>query len=181
MKKIGIIVGSLRENSFNKTVAAYIGAQLGKSYDVQMIDISMLPLYNQDLETDQPPKEWSDFRNQIKEMDAFLFATPEYNRSFSAVLKNALDVGSRPYTENLWSNKPCAAISVSIGKVGGFGANNHLRQVLTFLNLLTMPQPEAYIGEIERYLDEKGNISNEQTKAFLNQFADAFSSWIERF
>lgn len=181
MKKIGIIVGSLRENSFNKSVAKYVGTQLSKNYHVQMIDISKLSLYNPDLDSENAPKEWTDFRTAAKEMDAFLFVTPEYNRSFSAAIKNALDIGSRPYTENLWSGKPCAVMSVSIGKVGGFGANNHLRQILAFLNLFIMAQPEAYIGEIEQFLDEKGDVANEQTKSYLDLFSNEFHSWIQRF
>lgn len=180
MKKVGIIVGSLRNGSYNKAVAAYISSQLEKSVEVQTIDISGLALYNPDLDEASVPTEWTSFRNTAKAMDAFLFVTPEYNRSFPAAIKNALDVGSRPYAENVWNNKPAAVISVSPGKIGGFGANNHLRQTLAFLNLLVMPQPEAYIGEVEQYLGENGEVANERTKSFLGSIADAFTAWIER-
>lgn len=181
MNNIGIIVGSLREKSFNKSIARYISSQLAKNYNVQIIDISKLPLYNPDMDFDNVPKEWTDFRSLTKSMDAYLFVTPEYNRSFPASIKNALDVGSRPYENNIWDSKPCAVISVSTGKIGGFGANNHLRQTLAFLNLLVMAQPEAYLGEIEEALDENGEVSSERTKTYLNKFLHKFILWIEYF
>lgn len=181
MKSIGIIVGSLREKSFNKSVAKYVLSQLTKNYNVQMIDISKLPLYNPDFDSNNTLTEWTYFRSTIKTVDAFLFVTPEYNRSFPASIKNALDVGSRPYINNIWNSKPAAVISVSTGKIGGFGANNHLRQTLAFLNLFVMPQPEAYVGEIEESLDEKGEVSSDRTKSYLNKFSNEFDIWIKRF
>lgn len=109
-----------------------------------------------------------------------MIVTPEYNRSFSAVLKNALDVGSRPWGQNLWNGKPAAIISQSIGGLGGFGANHHLRQVLTFLNMPMVLQPEAYIGNSPSLFDENGKITNADTIKFLQSFIDAFIDLINK-
>lgn len=179
MKKIGIIVGSLRKDSYNKTAAEYIGQQLKDRYAIQFIEIGNLPLYNPDLDEETTLPQWSEFRTIIDQTDAFLFATPEYNRSFPASIKNALDVASRPYGSTFWDNKPCAVISASMGPMGGFGANNHLRQTLTFLNLITMPQPEVYLSTFQNYIDEQGHI-HAKTKDFLNEFAQSFDQWIQR-
>ena len=146
---------------------------------MEVMDIGRLPMYNQDLD-DTPPDEWVSFRKSLKEADGFLFATPEYNRSIPGVLKNALDVGSRPYGANAWDNKPAAVISVSPSQIGGFGANHHLRQALAYLNVPTMAQPEAYIGSAETLFDDAGNITNESTKKFLSDFIQAFAQWVEK-
>lgn len=135
---------------------------------------------NQDLEDQgREPEAWKAFRSTIKKYDAFLFVTPEYNRSIPAVLKNALDVGSRPYGASVWNGKPGAVISVSPGAIGGFGANHHLRQILTFLNVATMQQPEAYIGSVHTLLDNEGKVANEGTLKFLRLFESAFLKWIQ--
>lgn len=114
-------------------------------------------------------------------MDGFLFVTPEYNRSMPAVLKNALDVASRPYGSNLWGGKPGAIISVSPGKPGAFGANHHLRQCMTFLNVYMMQQPEAYLGNVDGFFDENGAVKDAGTDQFLQSLADAFADWTGRF
>ena len=124
------------------------------------------------------PKEWETFRKECKELDGFLFITPEYNRSLPAVLKNALDVGSRPYGQNVWDGKPGAVISTSIGKISGFGANHHLRQSAVFLNILMLQQPEASIGDVASLLDEKGDLVDEGTQTFLQNVGSAFAQWI---
>jgi len=108
-----------------------------------------------------------------------LFVTPEYNRSVPAALKNALDVGSRPYGQSVWNGLPGAVVSVSPGAIGGFGANHHLRQSLVFLNVPTLQQPEAYIGGVAKLLDEAGNLTHDDTRAFLEKFLQAFGAWIE--
>ena len=108
-----------------------------------------------------------------------LFVTPEYNRSVPGVLKNAIDVGSRPYGQSAWNGKPCGVVSVSPGAIGGFGANHHLRQSLVFLNMPAMQQPEAYIGGVGKLFDGD-NLTNESTKKFLQGFIDAFATWVER-
>ena len=104
--------------------------------------------------------------------------TPEHNRSVPAALKNALDVGSRPYGQSAWNGKPGAVVSASPGAIGGFGANHHLRQSLVFLNVPTMAQPEAYIGSADKLFDESGKLINDGTRKFMQQFMQAFSAWI---
>jgi chromate reductase len=180
MKKIGIIVGSLREKSFNRSVANYVASRLPQGYEATFIDYSKLEIYNQDLD-ETPTDSWVEFRKTIKPLDALLFVTPEYNRSIPGGLKNALDVGSRPYGQSVWNGKPGAIISVSPGAIGGFGANHHLRQVLAFLNVYTLPQPEAYLGQAASFLDENGRVTHDGTQSFLQTFTDAFIGWINKF
>ena len=115
----------------------------------------------------------------INTNDALLFVTPEYNRSVPSALKNAIDLGSRPYGKSVWSGKPCAIVSGSPGAIGGFGANHHLRQSLVFLNVPTMAQPEAYIGGADKLFDNKGALINDDTRNFLKQFMQAFGAWID--
>ncbi|ABX41492.1 NADPH-dependent FMN reductase [Lachnoclostridium phytofermentans] len=179
---IGVFVGSLRRDSFCKKVANTFQSLIPEGYEMKFIDISKLQMYNQDYDDDgNTPMEWETFRKEVKELDGFLFVTPEYNRSIPPVLKNALDIASRPYGQNVWSGKPGAVFSVSPGNIGGFGANHHLRQVLSFLNVYTMQQPEVYLSNITNSLDEQGNISNESTIKFLQDIANAFAAWIAKF
>jgi chromate reductase, NAD(P)H dehydrogenase (quinone) len=126
------------------------------SLKLDITEIGQLPLYNEDLDTDPPPAPWTAFRQRVKAADAVLFVTPEYNRSMQAALKNALDVGSRPYGSSVWDRKPGAVVSSSPGAIEGFGANHHLRQSLVFLNLPTMQQPEAYLSHVDKLFDEHG-------------------------
>ena len=179
---VGILVGSLRKNSFNKKIGEYIVDQEESKFRYSLIDIGDLPLYNQDFDDEgTPPASYTRFREEINALDAVLFITAEYNRSVPAVLKNAIDVGSRPYGKNSWDGKPAAVISSSIGALGGFGANHHLRQSLVFVNLLTMQQPEAYIGDIESSIGSDGKIESGETKDFLHSFKQAFEQWAEQF
>lgn len=177
-KKIAVFVGSLRKESFNRKIAKILMQLAPASVQMEIIEIGQLPIYNQDLD-DAPPEAWVQFRQKVSEFDGVLFVTPEYNRSMPAVLKNALDVGSRPYGKSVWNGKPGAVISVSPGAVGGFGANHHLRQSLVFLNVPCMQQPEAYLGGVAKLLDDAGNITNDDTKKFLSQFIEAFARWVE--
>jgi len=179
-KKIGVFVGSLRKDSFSKSIADFVASQVPNGYEFKFIGIGDLPIYNQDYDGNEPASYLS-FREEVKALDAFLFVTPEHNRSFPAVLKNALDVGSRPYGASVWGGKPGAIISVSPGGIAGFGANHHLRQVLAFLNIYTLQQPEAYIGSVMNLLDENGKLVNEGTQGFLKDFLNAFTAWIEKF
>lgn len=178
-KKIGVFVGSLRKESFNRKIAKILMKLAPSSLDMEIIEIGQLPLYNEDSDQGTSPESWIQFRQQVKQLDGVLFVTPEYNRSIPAALKNALDVGSRPYGQSAWGGKPGAVMSVSPGAVGGFGANHHLRQSLVFLNIPCMQQPEAYIGAVTTLLDEKGNVTNEGTQKFLGQFIEAFAHWVE--
>jgi len=179
-KTIGIIVGSLRKESFNKSIATYVASQIPSEYEVKFIDIHDVELFNQDLE-ENPPESWTRLREDVKSSDAYLFFTPEYNRSVPAVLKNVLDVASRPYGQSVWSHKPAGIVSVSLGGIAAFGANHHLRQSLTFLDVYPLQQPEAYIGNVMSLLDEKGTLVNEDTKNFLNSYVNAFTAWVEKF
>lgn len=178
-KRIGIIVGSLRKDSYSRKVARALMQLAPDSLNMEEVDISGLAMFDQDLEEQgNEPEAWIAFRERIKGYDGFLFVTPEYNRSYPAALKNALDVGSRPYGKNVWSGKPGAVVSVTPGGLGAFGANHHLRQVLTFLNVPTMQQPEAYIGNVATLLDDNGNLNNESTREFLKSFMDSFAAWV---
>src|ERR1019366_6061921 len=136
-------------------------------------------LYNQDHDSN-PPAPWSTFREAVKASDAVLFVTPEYNRSVPGVLKNALDVGSRPYGKSVWNGKPGAIVSCSPGAIGAFGANHHLRQSLVFLNVPAMQQPEAYIGGAAKMFSDTGAITSDDTREFVNKFLQAFAQWIEK-
>ena len=183
MKKpmIGVFVGSLRKGSYNKIVAEKMAELLAEKAEMRFIEMGELPFYNQDLDEEGlVPKPWADFREQVAGVQALLFVTPEYNRSVPAVLKNALDVGSRPYGQSVWTKKPGAVISVSTGQIGGFGANHHLRQSLTFLDVYTMQQPEVYLSNIESALTDSGELQ-ERTTSFLTKVADAFLAWVAIF
>ena len=175
--KIAVIVGSLRKESFNLKMAKALIALAPGSLSLEIVDIAGLPMFNEDLEA-TPPNEWVAFRKKIIAADGLLFLTPEYNRSVPGVLKNAIDVGSRPYGQNSWDGKPAAIVSVSIGNISGFGANHHLRQSLTFINVPAMAQPEAYIGGAAELFDDTGKLSNDSTKDFLKSFMEAFGKWV---
>lgn len=181
-KTIGLLIGSLRKGSFTRAVAEQTAALLPSDYIVKDIEIGDLPLYNQDFDDEnQVPTEWQRFRDEMKDVDAIIFATPEYNRSVPAVLKNALDVGSRPYGQSIWDKKPAIILSVSPGAIGGFGANHHLRQSLTFLNMPIVQQPEVYISNVTNLLDDQLKITNEGTLKFLKSSMDTFVDLIQRF
>ncbi len=179
-KKIAVIVGSLRKDSFNKKMAHVLINLAPKSLTLQIIEIGDLPLYNQDLDDEgKPPAAWTRFREQIKACQGVLFVTPEYNRSVPGVLKNAIDVGSRPYGHSIWSKKPGAVISVSPGAIGGFGANQHLRQSFVFLDIPVLQQPEAYIGQAGDLFNAQGDLVKEDTKKFLQTFMETYANWVE--
>ncbi len=175
--KIAVIVGSLRKESYNLKTAKTLIELAPDSLSLELLNIADLPMFNEDLEG-TPPQEWVTFREEIIAADGVLFLTPEYNRSVPAVLKNAVDVGSRPYGQNSWNGKPAAIVSVSIGGISGFGANHHLRQSLVFVNMHTMAQPEAYIGGAGALFNDEGKLDNDGTKDFLNTFMVAFETWI---
>lgn len=177
--KIAVLVGSLRKESWNKKVADVLPEFAPDTLVLEIISIGALPFYNEDLET-SPPEEWIIFRKHLASFDGVLFVTPEYNRSVPAMLKNAIDVGSRPYGKSCWEGKPGAIISVSPGRLSAFGANHHLRQSLVFLNVPAMAQPEAYIGNVASLFDENNNLTNESTQKFLKGFMKAFAVWVDR-
>jgi chromate reductase len=177
-QKVAVLVGSIRKGSLNRKAALALAALAPAGMELQIVELNELELYNQGLD-ETPPPAWASFRTRIKVADAVLFVTPEYNRSVPGVLKNAIDVGSRPYGQSVWSGKPGAVMSVSPGAVGGFGANHHLRQSMVFLNVPMMQQPEAYVGGAANLFDEAGGITNEGTRKFFENFITAFSAWIK--
>jgi chromate reductase len=180
--KVGFLAGSLRKGSYSRAAARLLMELLPDNYEAELIELSELTMYNEDLDNaEHLPTAWKEFRAKIQDKDAFIFVTPEYNRSIPAVLKNAIDIASRPYTSNLWYGKAAAIFSHSPGKIGGFGANHHLRQVIAVLNVYTLQQPEAYVGDIAAQIDTEGNVISESLKGFLKKFTDAFVAWTNRF
>ncbi|PRA17813.1 MULTISPECIES: NADPH-dependent FMN reductase [Pseudomonas] len=180
-KKIAVIVGSLRKESLNRLFAQEVIALAPPSLLLEIVEINELNLFNQDLEENgkSAPEAWTRFRQNMASKDGVLFFTPEYNRSVPGVLKNAIDIGSRPYGESIWAGKPAAIVSVSPGASGGFGANHHLRQSMVFLDMPLLQQPEAYIGGAAKLLGEDGNLNDDGTTQFLKKFIHAFAAWIE--
>jgi chromate reductase len=178
-RNVAVLVGSLRKESFNRKLATALKAIAPAGLALEIVEIGQLPLYNQD-DDGNPPAASAAFKKRIAESDAVLFVTPEYNRSVPGVLKNAIDIASRPYGKSAWDGKPGAVISVSPGAVGGFGANHHLRQSLVFLNVATMAQPEAYVGGAADLFDEHGGLKKPETKQFLEKFLAAFAHWIDK-
>jgi chromate reductase len=176
--KVAVLVGSLRKESFNRKMANALMTLAPKELDCEIVEIGSLPLYNEDLDTQTPPKEWADFRSKMNGCQAVLFVTPEYNRSVPGVLKNAIDVGSRPYGKSVFDKKPAGVVSVSPGAMGGFGANHHLRQSLVFLNMPVLQQPEAYVGNASKIFEADGSLI-EASHAFMEKFISAFAKWAQ--
>ena len=180
-KRIAVLVGSLRKESFNLKMAKALFALAPEALTLEIVEIGGLPLYNQDHDDEgKPPEPWTSFRKHVRSCDGFLFVTPEYNRSVPGVLKNALDVGSRPYGQSVWGGKPGAVISVSPGAIGGFGANHHLRQSFVFVDILPMQQPEAYIGGAADLFNADGAIAREPVRQFLVKYMEAFAAWVAK-
>lgn len=175
--RVAVLVGSLRRESLNRKMASALAGLVPDRLALDEVPIRDLPHYDADLDAD-PPAPWVAFRDRVRPADAVLFVTPEYNRSVPGVLKNAIDVGSRPYGKSVWSGKPGAVISVSPGAIGGFGANHHLRQSLVFLDVPVLQQPEAYVGGAAKLFDEQGRLASDATREFMTKFLNAFADWI---
>lgn len=178
-RTVAVMVGSLRRDSWNRKAAEAVARSAPQHLKFRFVDI-VTSLYNQDLDTDAPPPDWARLREDIRPADAVLFATPEYNRSVPGVLKNAIDIASRPYGKGVLIGKPAAVMSASIGQIGGFGANHHLRQVCAYLDMPMLQQPELYLGAAAELFDEHGETKQESTRELLAKFARAFADWIER-
>ena len=177
--RIAIIVGSLRAESINRRVARTICGLRGDNLDCSMIEIGDLPLYNQDLDAN-PPEQWLRFRREIAEADGVLFCSPEYNRGIPGVLKNAIDVGSRPYGQSVFDKKPGAIVTASPGAIGGFGSNHQIRQASVFLNMPIMLQPEAYLGHVsDASFDDDGCLKDGPLKELITTLAHAFHDWVD--
>jgi chromate reductase len=177
-RNVAVFVGSLRKGSLNRMTARALARLAPDHLKLRVVEIGDLPLYDQDLDAD-PPEAWTRFRQEVATADAFLFVTPEYNRSVPGALKNAIDIGSRPYGAGVLRGKPGGIVTVSPGALGGFGANHHLRQILVFLDIPVMQQPEAYVGGAGDLFDEGGEIRNDGTRDFLKKFIDAYADWVE--
>lgn len=178
-KDIVVIVGSIRANSISGMVANALAEVAPENLKLEQVPIAHLALYNQDLD-ENPPAEWVAFKERIQKADGVIFVTPEHNRSMPTALKNALDIASRPYGHNAWSGKPGLVVSQSPGAIGGFGANHHLRQCLTFLNVLVVQQPEIYLSQSHKNFDESGKLANESTRGFLSSAMETFAGWVEK-
>lgn len=178
--RIAVLVGSIRQESFNRKLALALAHLAPEDFTFEHLRIDDLPLYNQDLDGKQPAVVQA-FKGEIAKAQGLLFVTPEYNRSIPGVLKNAVDVASRPYGKSAWDGKPAAVISVSPGQFGAFGANHHLRQCCVFLNMPVMQQPEAYIPKANKLFDDQGRLTDDSTRDFLRTFITAFAGWVERF
>ncbi|MBV1691336.1 NAD(P)H-dependent oxidoreductase [Novosphingobium sp. G106] len=177
--QIGIIVGSLRRDSINRKIANSIAAFTSDWLECDFIEIGDLPLYNEDDEGNPAPAVQT-FRDRVRVVDGVLFVTPEYNRGVPGVLKNAIDIGSRPYGQSVWDKKPAAVVTVSPGAIGGFGSNHHLRQYSVFLNMPMMQQPEAYIGQVGgESFDTTGQLRDGPLKDLVIKVAQAFADWVD--
>jgi len=177
VRNVAVVVGSLRKDSVSRKLAKAFAA-LTPNLKFNIVEIADLPHFDQDLESD-PPAQWVRFREEIAAADAVLFVTPEFNRSVPGALKNAIDVGSRPYGSSVWNGKPGAVISMSPGAIGGFGANHHLRQSLVFLNVPLLSQ-EAYVGNAFTLFDDNGELINDGTAEFLKAYGAQFAAWVEK-
>lgn len=177
--KVAVLVGSLRKGSFNRRLAHAVERLAPAELSFQHVRIDNLPLYNQDFDHDYPAV-CRELKDQIKAVDALLFVTPEYNRSIPGVLKNAIDIASRPYGTNAFAGKPGAVIGISVGATGTALAQQHLRNVLAYLDVPLLGQPEVFIKFTEGLIDEDGNIHAEGTRKFLQEFVDRYVAWVRR-
>ncbi len=179
-RTVAVLVGSLRKDAFSGKIARNLVDLAPDHLLFDFVGIGDLVLYNEDLETETPPESWRAFRDAIRPVDALLFVTPEYNRSMPGGLKNAIDVGSRPYGRSVYAKKPGAVVSTTPGGLGAFGANHHLRQSCVFLDIPMMPQPEAYLAGVGKWFDGDGRVVSDETRKFLSAFMVAYADWIEK-
>jgi chromate reductase len=177
--KIAILVGSIRKGSLNRKVAVSICSFASEMLDCEIVEIGDLPLYNQDLD-ETPPEAWVRFRQKIAAADGVLFVSPEYNRGIPGGLKNAIDVGSRPYGQSVFDKKPAAIVTASPGAIGGFGSNHQIRQAGVFLNMPVMQQPEAYFSHVsEDSFDDSGCLKPGPLKDLIMVVAGSFANWVD--
>jgi chromate reductase, NAD(P)H dehydrogenase (quinone) len=179
--KIAVIVGSLRKGAYTRMLAGAVKELAPQSWAVTDVAIGDLPLYNQDLETDSPPPAWTRFRSEVGASDGVLFITPEYNRGMPGALKNAIDVGSRPWGKSVWSGRPTAVISITPGALGAMTAHQHVRHTMSTINSPTLPGPEVYIHSAASLFDESGKLTNAETRKIVTSLLEAFDKWIPRF
>ena len=176
--QIAVVVGSLRKDSFNKKLAGALLKLFPADFSFTQVRIDDLPLYNQDDDA-QPCAQVTRLKDEIAAAQGVLFVTPEYNRSIPGVLKNAIDHASRPYGKSAWNGKPAGVMGASVGPIGTAMAQQHLRNILAYLNMPTLGQPEAFIHNKEGLYDEAGNIG-EVSKKFLQGWVDAYVAWVKK-
>ncbi len=178
-RRIVVFVGSLRAGSYNRLLARALERLGDDRLEFEHADLAALPFYDQDFDGDYPPAG-TRLKEQVRAADAVLFVTPEYNRSVPGVLKNAIDVASRPYGDSAFAGKPAAVIGASVGAIGTALAQQHLRNILSYLDMAVLPQPEAYIHFKDGLVDEDGRVTRQDTREFLEDFLDRFVEWIVR-
>jgi chromate reductase, NAD(P)H dehydrogenase (quinone) len=178
---VGIIVGSLRQAAYSRLLERAAMEVAPSSWQTSDVAIGDLPLYNQDLETADPPPPWTTFRTAVGRADAVLIITPEYNRGMPGALKNAFDVGSRPWGKSIWNGKPTAVLSITPGALGAMSAHQQVRHTLSILNSPTMPGPEVYLHSAASLFDDAGKLKSAETRETLSKFLAAFEVWIGRF
>lgn len=178
-RTIALIVGSLRKDSFNRKIALELARLAPAHLKLEIVEIGDLGPYNQDFD-DSPPAEWVAFRDKVRAADGVLFVTPEYNRSIPGVLKNAIDIGSRPYGKSAWTKKPGAIVSATPGALGAFGSNHHLRQSAVFLDIPMMQQPEAYFSHVGGWFGDDGKLTDEKAVKLLTSFISCYGDWVEK-
>jgi chromate reductase, NAD(P)H dehydrogenase (quinone) len=176
--RVAVMVGSLRKDSFNRHLARAVERLASDELSFENVRIDNLPLYDQDFDHAYPP-ECQRLKDEIAAADAVLFVTPEYNRSIPGVLKNAIDIASRPWGTNSFAGKPAGVIGISIGAAGTCMAQQHLRNVLSYLDMATLPQPEVFIQNKEGLIQANGEIGNEGTQKFLQGFVDRYVAWVK--
>jgi chromate reductase len=179
MKNVAVLLGSLSENSINKTLAKAIEKLAQGRLHFDYLDIAALPFYNNDL-WDNPPAAVTELKRRVEAADAVLIVTPEFNRSFPGLVKNALDWGSRPYGQSSWTGKPLALAGASVGAIGTAAVQSQLRSVLPVLGFVVMGQPEVYFQFQPGLIDEHFEVTDDQSRAFLAGFVDSYLAWIER-
>ena len=178
-RKVAVFVGSIRKESFNRRLSKAVEMLAPKSVRFEHVRIDDLPLYTQDFDAAYPPNA-ARMKAQVEAADALLFVTPEYNRSIPGVLKNAIDIGSRPWGKNSFANKPAGVLGISVGAIGTAIAQQHLRNVLAYLDVPTLGQPEVFLRHEEGFFAEDGGFANEKTKKFIQTYVDKYVAWIER-
>jgi chromate reductase, NAD(P)H dehydrogenase (quinone) len=178
-RKVAVLVGGLSKNAVSGRVANALMSMQTAGIDWQRVAIGDLPFYNQDLETAEPPSQWTRFRDEIRACDGVLFVTPEYNRGPPGAMKNAIDVGSRPPPQSVWNGKPCGIVSTSPGALGGFGANHVLRQNISYFAMPLLMQPEMYLSHADKMVGPDGKPTD-QAREFWTKYLNAFAAWVER-
>lgn len=176
--RIAVVIGSIRKDSFNRKLANAVVKLAPSEFSFRQMQINDLPLYNQDDDSNQADSV-KRLKNEIKDSDGLLFVTPEYNRSIPGVLKNAIDHASRPYGQNAWAGKPAGVLGASIGAIGTAISQQHLRNVLAYLDVPTLGQPEAFIHVKEGLFDEYGNIGT-TSKQFFQNWVDKYVEWVKK-